>query len=159
MKLLIHSQTSTAAPLKFGNGQVTTLYNGCNYLSMLGLKLNHVSITKKGPLFGTRLLSGNFLNVWHADTDEMPAKIRNIPNVHKVKFLIQQINSLYKSCNTFNGDSNTDARMEGPTNKKQTRQPQTIYRYLPFCWPGNLARKWSHFLWWGHCPPQNPADC
>ena len=26
-----------------------TLYNGCNYLSMLGLKLNHVS--KRGPWY------------------------------------------------------------------------------------------------------------
>ena len=33
------------ALLKFGNGSIIyfTLYNGCNYLSMLGLKLNHFS--------------------------------------------------------------------------------------------------------------------
>ena len=45
MKLLIHSQTSTIVPLKFGNGYVffySTLYNDCNYLSVLGLKLIHV---------------------------------------------------------------------------------------------------------------------
>ena len=44
MKLLIHSQTSKAAPLKFGNGLVIppppfSLYN---YISMLGSKLKHV---------------------------------------------------------------------------------------------------------------------
>ena len=35
----IYSQTSMAAPLKLGNGQVINpkLYNGCNYLFMLGL--------------------------------------------------------------------------------------------------------------------------
>ena len=43
MKLLIHFQTSMVAPLKFRNGFHPTFYNGCNYLSMLGLKLNHVS--------------------------------------------------------------------------------------------------------------------
>ena len=42
MKLFIHFQTSTVAPLKFENGWVISP-NGCNYLSMLGLKLNHVS--------------------------------------------------------------------------------------------------------------------
>ena len=41
MKLLIHSQTSTMEPLKFGN-------NVCYYLSMLGLTLIHVS--KSSPL-------------------------------------------------------------------------------------------------------------
>ena len=45
MTLFIHSQTSTVASLKFGMGKLfhPTLYNGCNYLSILGLKLNHVS--------------------------------------------------------------------------------------------------------------------
>ena len=38
MNLLIHSQTSTVAPSKFGN-------QGCDYLSMLELKLIHVSKT------------------------------------------------------------------------------------------------------------------
>ena len=39
MKYLIHSQTSAAAPLKFGMDKYVhpTLYNGCNYLSMLRL--------------------------------------------------------------------------------------------------------------------------
>ena len=44
-KLHNHFQTSMAAPLKFGNGQVTL--KGCNYISMLGLKLIHV--IKRGP--------------------------------------------------------------------------------------------------------------
>ena len=45
VKLFIHSQTSTVAPLKFGNWKIIppTLYNGCSSLSMLGLKLIHVS--------------------------------------------------------------------------------------------------------------------
>ena len=39
------------APLKFRNGWVIspTLYQACNYLSMLGLKLNHVS--KRGHCY------------------------------------------------------------------------------------------------------------
>ena len=43
MKLLFHSQASTAALLKFGNGKVIspTLYNGWNYLYRF--KLIHVS--------------------------------------------------------------------------------------------------------------------
>ena len=51
MKLRIHSQTSTVAPFKYWNGQVISphTYNGCNYLSMLGLKLIHVS--KRGYLY------------------------------------------------------------------------------------------------------------
>ena len=62
MKLLIHSQISTVAPLKFGIPKLQRLhrwslgwmsnstppfYNWFDYLSMLGLKLNHVS--KRGP--------------------------------------------------------------------------------------------------------------
>ena len=49
MTLLIHSQTTTVAPLKFGNGYQfhPMLYDGCNYSSMLGLKLIHVS--KRDP--------------------------------------------------------------------------------------------------------------
>ena len=41
MKLLVHSQTSTAAQLKFGNGMKfhPIPYDGCNYLSLLGLNL------------------------------------------------------------------------------------------------------------------------
>ena len=41
--------TSTAASLKFRNTQMISLllYNACDHLSMLGLKLNFVS--KKGP--------------------------------------------------------------------------------------------------------------
>ena len=38
---IIHSHISTFAPFH------PTLHNGCNYLSMLGLKWNHVS--KRGP--------------------------------------------------------------------------------------------------------------
>ena len=41
MKLLIHSQISTVAPLKFVNGPM--LYWSYNYLSMLGSKLNYAS--------------------------------------------------------------------------------------------------------------------
>ena len=50
MKLRIHFQTSTVAPLKFGNVYIfhPKLYWTCNYLSMLVLKLTHVN--KKGPL-------------------------------------------------------------------------------------------------------------
>ena len=47
MKLLIHSQTSTVAPLKFGNGKVSasSLNNGCDCLPMLVLNW---SILMKG---------------------------------------------------------------------------------------------------------------
>ena len=49
MTLLNHSQTPTIAPLKFGMDKrfLPSHYNGCNYLSMMGLKLIHVS--KRGP--------------------------------------------------------------------------------------------------------------
>ena len=43
MKLHIHSQTSTVQPLFDVWGFHPTLYDGCNYFSMLGLKLMHVS--------------------------------------------------------------------------------------------------------------------
>ena len=45
MKLLIHSQTSTGALLKFGNEKVTSsnTYDGCNYLFMQELKLIYIS--------------------------------------------------------------------------------------------------------------------
>ena len=45
MKLFINSLTSTVQPLKFRNGLVIqpTLNWACDYLSMLGSKLNHVS--------------------------------------------------------------------------------------------------------------------
>ena len=50
MKLLIHSQTLTVQPLKLGMDKQfhPTRYYGYNYLSKLGLKLNHVS--KRGPM-------------------------------------------------------------------------------------------------------------
>ena len=51
MKFLINSKTSTAALLKFGFAEVIsscTFYNRCNYLSILGSKLNHGS--KRGPV-------------------------------------------------------------------------------------------------------------
>ena len=43
--------STTVQPLKFGNGYVisSTLYQACDYLSMLVLKLNHVS--RRGPRF------------------------------------------------------------------------------------------------------------
>ena len=49
-EITYHSQTSTAAPLKFGVDELfhPTLYNGCDYLSMLRWKLIHVS--KRGPV-------------------------------------------------------------------------------------------------------------
>ena len=46
MKLFIHSYTWTVPPLKFRNGWVISSpknYWACDYLSMLGLKLIHVS--------------------------------------------------------------------------------------------------------------------
>ena len=57
MKLFIHSQTSTVLPLKFGNGWAIsspTLYGLSDNISMLGLKLNHIS--KRGP---------GLLHVWN----------------------------------------------------------------------------------------------
>ena len=49
MKLHIHSQTSTLVSLSLEMDEWfhLTPYNGCNYLSMQGLKLNHIS--KRGP--------------------------------------------------------------------------------------------------------------
>ena len=49
MKLRIHSQTSMVEWLKFGKDKqfCPTLYNGYNYLSMVGLNLIHGS--KRGP--------------------------------------------------------------------------------------------------------------
>ena len=52
MKLLIHSQTSTAAQLMLMDwGCHHTLNYGCNYLSMLGLKLIHLSKGGPRPIF------------------------------------------------------------------------------------------------------------
>ena len=49
MKLFSHSQTSTVQPLKFGNGEIISSHDLLisDYLSMLGLELNHV--IKRGP--------------------------------------------------------------------------------------------------------------
>ena len=47
MELLIHSKIWTATQLKFGNGQLSSFYDECIYLSMLDLKLIHAS--KKDP--------------------------------------------------------------------------------------------------------------
>ena len=49
MNGVIHSKTPKVVPLKFRNVKYfhSTLYNGCNYLSMLESKLNYVS--KRGP--------------------------------------------------------------------------------------------------------------
>ena len=49
MKLLIHSLMQRCNRLSWGMDKWfdPILYNGCNYLSMLGLKLDHVS--KRGP--------------------------------------------------------------------------------------------------------------
>ena len=41
--LLIHSQTSTVAPLIFGNGLIIWSHTLCKYFSMLGLSLDHVN--------------------------------------------------------------------------------------------------------------------
>ena len=43
MKLPINSQTLTVSPWRFGKGYTIdpTLYKACNYLSLVGLKLNH----------------------------------------------------------------------------------------------------------------------
>ena len=43
MKLLIHFQTATVESLGMNKQFHPILHNGCNYLSMLGFKLNHVS--------------------------------------------------------------------------------------------------------------------
>ena len=55
MKSLIHSQTSTVAPLKFGNGYVISSLTllACEYISMLGLKLIHVSERVRRPIAKT----------------------------------------------------------------------------------------------------------
>ena len=49
VKIIIHSQTSTIAPLKFGNGYLfdVTLYQACDGLSISALKQKRVS--KNGP--------------------------------------------------------------------------------------------------------------
>ena len=56
VKLLIHSPTSMVQPLKFGNGWIisTHIFWTCHYLSMLGLKWNHVSWM--GPCYVSYLL-------------------------------------------------------------------------------------------------------
>ena len=53
IQLLIHSQTSTMPPLKFGDGWIISshIYNGCNYLSMLGLKLINASKRRLKVMF------------------------------------------------------------------------------------------------------------
>ena len=51
MELLIHSQTSTASPMKLGNEQGISshFYNGRNCLSLLGFKLIIMSSVKWSP--------------------------------------------------------------------------------------------------------------
>ena len=55
-------------PFLFRNGKVIhpTVYNGCNYLSMMGLKLNHVS--KRGPSWISRACS---ISVIKSDTQRV----------------------------------------------------------------------------------------
>ena len=63
MKLLIHSQTSTVQPLKFGNGQVISSHTllGMWLLIHAGLKLIHVSNRgPSGPIF--KLIAETWLN-------------------------------------------------------------------------------------------------
>ena len=62
MRLLIYSQTRSLGMDKWS---LRTLYIGCNYLSMLGFKLNHVS--KRGPRMHRKLyhiISHLILHTW-----------------------------------------------------------------------------------------------
>ena len=69
-KLFIHSQTSMVAPLKFGMDKQfhPTLYWACDYLPIVGLKLDHVS--KRGlwyqniTNFGKTKIVGVFLKMY-----------------------------------------------------------------------------------------------
>ena len=72
MKLLIHSQTSTVAPLRFRNG--------CNYLSMLGLKLNHVSKRGLSSSWGSMPLASYTKEVnLRLDTKEVNPRLAKHP--------------------------------------------------------------------------------
>ena len=53
-------------PLKFRNGLIIspTLYQACDYLSMLGLKLNHVNKVKGAP--ASRCVDSSLINITHA---------------------------------------------------------------------------------------------
>ena len=91
MKLLIHSQTSTVAPLKYGNMDKLfhpTLYNGCNYIYMLGLKLNHVN--KRGPrnhpsLTVICLYALSIQKLWHRSS------VANVSRLHYVPLCSQLV--------------------------------------------------------------------
>ena len=66
MKLLIHSQTSTVAPLKLGMDQWfhPTPFWACSYLSMLWLKLIHVSDLDKSDMhFDLVILLGGLVHI------------------------------------------------------------------------------------------------
>ena len=75
MKLLIHSQTSTAAPLTFGNRYVISppLYHRCNYLSMLWLKsilvgkreIDILTFSGRGPRNKPVPLFLRYNSIWH----------------------------------------------------------------------------------------------
>ena len=74
MTLLIHLQTSTAAPLKFAmdKKRPPTLDWACDYVSMLGLKFIHISKVCRGGGGGgggvqkdkQQLLDGNCVMPW-----------------------------------------------------------------------------------------------
>ena len=67
MKLLIHSQTSTVSPLKFGNGQVMSSHSLPGmYISMLRLKFQPVS--KRGPIYPGDVLCRMALFIHAIDT-------------------------------------------------------------------------------------------
>ena len=57
MKLLIYFKTWTVAPLKLGMDKQfrPTFYRACDYLSMLGLTLNHVSKEATGVRLNRRI--------------------------------------------------------------------------------------------------------
>ena len=93
MKLHIHSQTST---LGMENKFQSTFHNGCNYLSMLGLNLNHVS--KRGPRFVPvcNLIRNMMIYLWSLFCENNIGE--NKDNVYQQTDICQMYNRMNVTC-------------------------------------------------------------
>ena len=104
MKLLIYSQTLTVA--KFGTGWIIyfipRFFLACDYVSMLGLKLNHISKRSSVTILGLVKLGQHWLAQWVVDC------LSAIPYIIKCRFII----SCY-SQNKFHGNLKQDEVYKG----------------------------------------------
>ena len=95
-----------------------TLYNDCNYLSMLGLKLNRVS--KRGPSWFSHIRQGYFTGIWQWASCQIGKFAR-------------------RACAGNAGTFSPPPRVSDPD-----MQHDTYGTHVPWCMPGSLT---SGFLW------------